>query len=540
MAESRIWKPTYKQESFVSLPDTIFEALYGGSVGSGKSELLVVLPLMRNFHLHHKFKGIILRRTFPELEKEIIIRSEDYYTSFGAKYNKQDKVWKFPSGARMFFGHAENEQDIRRYDGVEYNYIAYDELTSFTEWQYLYLSATRCRSSSPDLPAIVRNSAMPGGVGSSWVRKRFVEPCIEGGKVLLDVKSGQKRFFLPSKPHDNPHLLRNDPGYLSRLEILPEAEKRAKFGDWFVYQGQVFDNFRIAPLHDEPANAQHVIEPFEIPDYWPKICSVDWGFTANTAAYWGAISPNGRVYVYREYVVTQTPVAEWATEIGDFCKQDKVKKLILDTNAWDQRGEEKTIAQQVKDFSGIEPEQASKGRVSGKMLIQEYLRWKQKPKPKPIGEFDSKYADAILKYKGLDAYNRYVESFAPVQDEDNIPKLQIFNTCVKLIKTLPDCVYDLKNTEDVAEFPGDDVYDSLRYLLKGIVRFIGESKTYFDQIRKLDEINQRLVQTKDFTSYNLTRARIEYAAIRGKQPIKRFHKASKMRNVRDFADLIRG
>lgn len=520
----RIWEPTLKQEQFISLPFSIFEGLFGGAVGGGKSELLVMLPLIYQFHLHPRFKGIILRRTFPELEKEIIIRSEFYYPNAGGRYNAQNKVWKFPSGARIFFGHAENEKDIRNYDGVEYNYVAYDELPSFTEFQYLYLAASRARSSTPDLPAIIRNSAMPGNIGNEWVRARFVEPHPEGGRILYDPATKQKRIFIQSLPQDNKYLLQNDPGYLDRLALLPEAERRAKLGDWWIFSGQVFDNFRIEPLSDEPENAKHVIEPIEIPDFWPKVLAIDWGFKANTIALWGAISPNGRAYIYREYCIKQAQVAEWATEIGELARLDKNLKVVkLDTNAWDQRGEEKTIAEQFEQFSKLRPEPASKGRISGKMLVQEYLRWKQRPKTSIKEEFDEKLSQLIFKNRGLDAYKEYLARFAPQPDESNLPKLQIFETCRELIKIIPLCVYDEKNLEDVKEFNGDDAYDCLRYLIKGIVNYQDESKNVFDRLRKEDQINTRLQETGDFTSFVMARKQLE--AQSGRFGVSRYHKA---------------
>lgn len=539
--EPKIWKPFLKQEQFIALPFSIFEALYGGAAGGGKSEMLVLLPLIYNFHLHHKFKGIILRRTFPELEKEIINRSFEYYEAAGGKYNKQEKRWKFPSGAEMQFGHAENEQDIRKYDGVEYNYAAFDELTHFTEFQYLYLVGSRCRSSTPDLPSIVRNSTNPGNVGHAWVRRRFVEPCVEGGKIIVDKVTKIKRFYLQAKATDNPYLMRNDPEYISRMEMLPEAEKRAKaYGDWFTFSGQVFDNFRVEPLSDEPANAKHVIEPFAIPDFWPKVNFTDWGFTANTASLWGAISPEGRVYVYREYVVKETPVAVWGTEIGEFNRRDKNIRVVgIDTNAWDQRGEERTIAEQFTAFAqlgalklSLQP--ASKGRISGKMLIQEFLRWKQKPKSTNPEPFNPDVADSLLRFKGIDVYNEYLNRFRPEPDEQNIPKLQIFSTCTELIRVLPLCIYDETNKEDVAEFEGDDIYDCLRYLLKGIARFLDESKSEFDKIRKLAKIEDTLRSTHDLTSYHIARARIE---AKGRPTVvKRFH--DKVRKVRAFDEIF--
>src|SRR6266496_1057409 len=103
------WRPTYKQEQFLSVPNTIFEKFMGGGNGSGKSECLVVMPLVskckysdRMWYMHPKFKGLIIRRTIPELKKELVTRSYDYYSKVGGIYNKSDRVWAFPNGGKLY------------------------------------------------------------------------------------------------------------------------------------------------------------------------------------------------------------------------------------------------------------------------------------------------------------------------------------------------------------------------------------------------------------------------------------------------------
>jgi len=49
------WTPTRKQETFTTLPDDIFEVLYGGAAGPGKTEILYMLPLIRQWHLHPRY-----------------------------------------------------------------------------------------------------------------------------------------------------------------------------------------------------------------------------------------------------------------------------------------------------------------------------------------------------------------------------------------------------------------------------------------------------------------------------------------------------
>src|SRR6185369_5374168 len=123
-------------------------------------------------------KQVFMRRTFPELRNEIVPRSREIYRRFGANFNRSEMMWTFPrpdqygtgvggssnGGAIIFLAHCEHEDDVHKYDSMEINLFTPDEITSFTEYIYLYIGFTRVRTSDPDLPAIIRAAGMPGGV----------------------------------------------------------------------------------------------------------------------------------------------------------------------------------------------------------------------------------------------------------------------------------------------------------------------------------------------------------------------------------------
>jgi Terminase large subunit, T4likevirus-type, N-terminal len=465
-----IFKPTDRQNSFISLPDTVFEALYGGAAGGGKTEILLNLPLIRKFYEHSKFKALILRRTFKELDREIIRRAHEYYPAAGGKYNKEDHSYSFPSGAFVDFGHAEHEADIRKYDTAQYNLIIFDELTSFTEFQYVYLSASRCRSSSVDLPAIVRSGTNPDGQGASWVKKRFIDPCPSGNKIVIDKISNNKRIFIPSRIQDNPYLLESDPNYVNRLQLLPEREKAAKlYGSWDVILGQAFEEFRLDPYSDEPENAKHVIKPFEIPSSWPSVCAGDWGWNAKFFSLKAHLAPNKRVYITKEYSAKKTYIAIAATEIAKYLYSNS-RYFFLDPSAWQHRGEPQTLNELFAKYSGIVPMKADNDRVSGCALIHDYLRWETIPVyAQSSANYDDELAQKILRISGMEGYNKYLDSFKDPEIEGNLPMLQIFDTCTELIECISQCMISEDKPNDIAEFDGDDPYDTLRYLLKGVI-----------------------------------------------------------------------
>lgn len=533
------WKPHARQEDILTIPDTVFEKFYGGAAGGGKTEIGIVFPLLKRckyshrlWYQHPKFKGLIIRRTIPELKKELVARTQDYYPHTGATYNKSDRVWSWSNGAKLYLSAAEHEDDVRKYDTEQFTYIFFEELTSFLEFQYIYLAFSRCRPADEDLPGCVLSASNPGNIGHGWVRKRFVEPAKEGGKIIrqyfynkdgtlkLDDSGNPKysdRIYIRALGSDNPHLLKNDPNYLTKLESLPEAEKAAKlYGDWWTYSGQVFDSFRSKKYPDEPDNAIHVIPAFPIPDWWPRILMIDWGFKAATEALWAAISPEKRCYIYREYYARETTLDIWATEIGELSRGENLRSIGIDTNAFDVRGEEKTIAEQFqilfnKSFGrqDLALEKANKARISGKILVQEFLRWQPMPVIKnefSADQFDPDIAEK-LRIISDDAYLTYIKRFEPPEIETDIPRLQIFEGCApKLVECIPLCVYDDKNIEDVREWQptsdsvGDDPYDCLRYLLKRVDRYCHEAYNEMKEREAVQNIIQKYHVDNDMTA----------------------------------------
>lgn len=528
----KIWKPNPgRQELYLSLPDSIFEQFYGGAAGGGKTEVLLMKPIVRGFIENPRFQAIYLRRTYKELEESVIERSKRGGTNsdgteipsfydFGGIYNEQKKKWKFPSGATMTFGHCEEEADIRKYDTAEYQYAAFDELTSFTEFQYKFLVFSRVRSTIPSIPPLACSGSNPGNIGHRWVRERFVEPAPKGQKIIIETVLGQpiKRIFIPAFLSDNPRLMENDPLYKVRMEMLPEADRKAKsLGDWWTFSGQAFSEFRTEPFVDEPQKARHVIPPVIPDERLPRYLFLDWGYRAMTYGMWAVPLPKKCALIYDEFTtlkektshsteeeVDPQSVKVWTTTVANKCMLQAINPyIVLDPSAWQNRGV-KTVAQQfIETWKEVTKqncriEKADNDRVGGKMLIHDYLRWKERPQlPKDILElYDKERADWILRNKGLEAYKAYLNQFAPQSStiDEELPRLKITSNCKIIIKTLPLCIYDeKKGGEDVKEFNGDDPYDTLRYCLK---------KLDTVDLKNLPEIiNKALTTAEDQTNY---------------------------------------
>lgn len=249
------WRPNSgPQERY--LASSALEVGYGGSAGAGKSEALL-MGATRLIHLPH-YRALLLRRTIPELKRSLIERSQEFYRGLGGEYNSSDKLWRFKSGAIIEFGSSDHPSDVTKYQSAEYQYIGFDELTSFEESQYLYLFS-RLRTTH-GIPLRIRFGTNPGGIGHDWVLRRFApwlypesEVSYQGLRVasgerlyyIVDRKTGQERWVPKGTPgaksraffralvKDNPYLAGTE--YESNLDNLdPVTRAQLRDGDWMA------------------------------------------------------------------------------------------------------------------------------------------------------------------------------------------------------------------------------------------------------------------------------------------------------------------
>ncbi len=203
------YTPTERQQAFLGRPD--FEVLFGGAAGPGKSTALLMAALE---HVDVPgYAALILRRTFPDLAQPggLMDVAREWLAPTAAKWNERDKRWTFPSGATLTFGYMDTERDRFRYQGAEFHFVGFDELTQFPERWYTYLmSRVRRPKGRPveNVPLRMRATTNPGGIGHVWVGERFGirEDGTQDPARAIDTYSGELRAFEPAKLDDNPHL----------------------------------------------------------------------------------------------------------------------------------------------------------------------------------------------------------------------------------------------------------------------------------------------------------------------------------------------
>lgn len=407
------------------------EVLFGGAAGGGKSYGQLVDALLYALR-YPKSRQLILRRTFPELEHSIIYTSLQFFPADAATYRSSSHRWEFLNGSLIEFGYCAAEKDVLRYQGAEYDVVRFDELTHFTEEQYTYL-LSRIRGVNR-YPKQMKSSTNPGGIGHSWVKRRFIDGHTPG-EGFRDAKTGASRIFIPSFVSDNIFLMRADADYQKRLEQLPEAERKALlYGQWDIFDGQVFTEWQNNPKGYETRQFSHVIRPFPIPKEWRRFRTFDFGYAKPFAVCWFAIDHDGRAYLYRElYGCTGAPdtgvrwtaqkIAKEIRAIEDREEQGLSICGYADPAIWNATGSTEGSIAAMMEREGVYFEKGKNDRLAGKMQVHYRLAF----------------------------------------DENGIPMFYVFDCCKNMIRTLPQLHYDSVNSEDVDTRQEDHLYDALKY-----------------------------------------------------------------------------
>lgn len=388
---------------------------YGGARGGGKS-----WAMRRKFILLAlRYPGLnllLLRRTLPELRENHLIPMQRELYGF-AVYNSAERVFRFPNGSRIKLGYCDTMQDVYQYQGQEYAVIGLEEATHFTEEQMRFLTTCN-RTTRKDFSPRMYYTCNPGNVGHAWVKRLFID------RLYAENENPNDYLFIPARIYDNKVLLEADPNYIRQLEALPEELRRAHLdGNWDVHAGQYFREF---------SRDRHVIEPFEIPSWWRKFRSMDWGYNDPCCVLWHAVDGENRVYTYRELYVRETRAGEVAAMVLELSRGESISYTVASPDMWQKRGavlsgaggfEGETLAE-LFTSSGLSLAPADNSRVPGWNRVRDFL------------------------------------AVAP----DGRPNWLCFSDCRNLIRQLPALQFDQHNREDAAD--GDDhAPEALRYAL---------------------------------------------------------------------------
>lgn len=231
---------------------------------------------------------------------------------------------RFRNGSTVIVGGLDDSERMEKILGNEYITVFLNEATQLS-YEAMQMAATRLAQNVVNskghraVPKLILD-CNPRGPRHwlHYVGVRQLDPDTE--QVLPDA---EKWARLSWSAYDNRENL--PPEYLAALEALPEVmRERMLNGIWRDNRGAVYSEF------DEDV---HTVEPFELPAEWKRIRAIDFGYTNPFVCLWGALDPDGRLYLYREHYRASVRTAEHAQTILRLSGNERYLFTVADHDA---------------------------------------------------------------------------------------------------------------------------------------------------------------------------------------------------------------
>lgn len=446
----RIWVPHPGPQTEVLMRNE-FEILYGGARGGGKTDAGIVW--LTDHVDNPRYRALIIRKNADDLA-DWIDRARYWYEPMGATFAYKPAVITWPSGAVFRTGHLKDADSYTKYQGHEYQRELIEEATQIPdEKRYIQLIGS-CRSTVDGIKPQILLTANPGNVGHAWVKQRFIDPAPPGEPfTITDQDTGSQsrsRIFIPSTIDNNPTLQAKDPEYVKYLDSIKNTDENLwrawRYGDWSIFVGQVFSNFR---------PDTHIIKKLPVPlKDCKKIIGFDWGYNAPGAAVFVAVTPENQwgvkhYYVYREIYQNKTTPEDWAKQIKMFAEIDEIDYMVLPHDCYDDKYGVLTIEKTLKEICVDR---------KGNPLLK-FIRGNS-------GTRASRHQSVAIMQELLTA-----SESEPVSKRH--PRLQFLERNREILRTLPLLVYDENDIEDIDTDGEDHLYDALTLALKREYEFGG-------------------------------------------------------------------
>lgn len=325
------------------------EVVISGPAGTGKTrtslEKLYIL-----LHKYRRLRVLMARKTRASLTQSAMVTFENEVIPPGANviWRTGEQEYRFPdTESVLVVGGMDKPSKIL---STQYDIIYVPECTELSEEDWEILS-TRARN-----PVLGYNQIFGDcnpGPPTHWVKGRE-----HGGKLNL----------IPTTHKDNPvyfdHAIQDwtemGKNYLARLEQLSGVRYlRLVKGIWAAAEGMIYTEY----------NPEiHLIYRRQIPVDWRRVRVVDFGYRDPFVCQWWAISPDEKLYRYRELYVTQRTVSQMAALINELSRAEIIETTVCDWDAEDRATLEE---------NGIPTVQAIKHVVSGIQKVQDRLKARQ-------------------------------------------------------------------------------------------------------------------------------------------------------------------
>ncbi len=394
------------------------------------------------------YQGILIRRTSPQLERNLKPETEKLYKLEGAKWQERHRRYVFPSGAMIYLVHCRDARALDDYIGGNYNFIGFDEVNQFYE-DWVDKIVTSNRTTNPELKPQVCLTSNPGNIGHVWLKRKYVDRCPpiptepiyskefdltytlqKPGAPYID-ENGISWQYIPSLVFENPSLMDNDPNYVKRLKNLnPTQQQMWLFGNWGAFAGMFFDKW------DEDT---HTIDEKQY--RWKREFSkhshslvrfYDYGTKANFVCLLASVDSNGNIVVFDEIVEKGLASSAQAQLVNVYAKEkygllpEDFDGEYADPQYWAKTSEKDNITYSPAEHyadEGIYLQQGVRDRKVGAKIIYDALE--------------------------------------PVKD--GVPRIRFRSNCLYCIETIPALPSAENDPEDIDTNAEDHAYDALRY-----------------------------------------------------------------------------
>jgi phage terminase large subunit len=381
------------------------------------------------------FKYVILRRTYPELEKTHLISVPREMKLLGGTYNHTKHIAHYPNGSRGFFSHCATEEDVLNLLGGEFYLAFFDEISTF-EWEHFMKLASSVRAPvGSGLIPMVRAATNPLGESAMEVNKYWVDHSVEPDEA--PDYNPNDWYSIRANIEDNPYL--DAQQYRKRFTGLAEHIRKAWLDGEFAYENALFD-FRPTTKESKPF---HVIHDLDFPKILRNATiyrAIDAGwFPDPTVCLWIA-HLGDRHIVFHEKTWYKTTAAEVADDIKE---------------------EDKLLARRVgSDFSF----RAAITYCDPSMDINTTAD------VRTIKEIYEDHGVAMeCSINKRDWFATAMHNALAEMADENTPRIQFYTNgsqgCPNLVKTIPQMRYDSKRPEFMADHKADHYVVTCCYYL---------------------------------------------------------------------------
>lgn len=272
------------------------EIILGGPAGTGKSRgSLEYLNYLATEY--PRCRLLMLRKTRRSLTESGMVTFEQkvLHPAQGVRFSSSLQRYVYPNGSIIAVGGMDKASKVL---SSEWDAIYFQEASEASEddWE---MCGMRLRNGR--LPVQQMLGDVNPGPPTHWIKQRA-----NSGKLQL----------WDTYHEDNPSLFSRDgtitsegERYLARLDQLTGVRYlRYRKGLWVAAEGMVYE--------DTWNRAYNLVDRFSLPKTWPRYLAVDFGYVHPFVCLWGAVDPDGRVYIYRQIYKTKTLVEDHARSIA--------------------------------------------------------------------------------------------------------------------------------------------------------------------------------------------------------------------------------